>query len=87
MKPGIQGRREMGNYWRWMLRRGPFSVSEEIRRDHEPQLGNGLRVLSSSIAWDTVQGAGHRPVRLCPPGVCIYEREGEISGVEDPEGQ
>lgn len=40
-----------------------------------------------SDAWDTVHRAGHRPVYLCPPGVCICEREGAISGVEDPEGK
>lgn len=86
VKSGVQGRRGMGSYWGGMPS-GASSVLKRFEESMSPSLGDGLEGLSSSTAWDPVPGAGLRPVHLHPPGICIWERKWEISGVEASGGK
>lgn len=82
VKSKVQGRRGMGSYW-GECRGGASSLSwRDLKRAWATAWGMDWRVLSRSTAWDTVPGAGLRPVHLHPPGICIWEKKGEISGVE-----
>lgn len=76
------GEERDGKLLGWM-QRGASSLSwRDLKRAWATAWEMGWRVLSRSTAWDTVPGAGLRPVHLHPPGICIWEKKGEISGVE-----
>lgn len=80
------GEERDGKLLGWNVERG-LSVLKRFEESTSHSLGDGLEGLSSSTAWDPVPGAGLRPVHLHPPGVCIWERKWEISGVEASGGK